>query len=185
MKGAAGIGHTRWATHGEPSDDNAHPHGDAAGRIAIVHNGIIENAAGLRAKLAGDGIAFASETDSEVLAHLIAASPAPSLLEAVRLALGQVDGTYGLAVMDDRHPQTIVVARNGSPVILGIGDTGRCSSPRTLPALVRYTQQVVYLDDGEVAEITPGGYRVVTLNADPATKPAATITWSARGLREG
>src|ERR1700728_1304134 len=120
FKGSPGIGHTRWATHGEPSDANAHPH--ACGSIAIVHNGIIENADELRAKLAADGAQFASETDSELFAHLIAAGPADDLEEAVRAALKQVVGTYGLAVVDGRSPDRIVVARNGSPVLLGIGD---------------------------------------------------------------
>src|SRR5215471_8618382 len=112
FKGAPGIAHTRWATHGEPSDDNAHPHCDAANRIAVVHNGIIENAAALRARLVSQGVALRSETDTEILAHLIAAMPGHSLDAAVRAALQLVSGTYGLAVLDAARPETIVVARN-------------------------------------------------------------------------
>jgi glutamine---fructose-6-phosphate transaminase (isomerizing) len=119
FKGAPAIGHTRWATHGEPSDANAHPH--VSGSIAVVHNGIIENADELRAKLEADGVEFSSETDSEVLAHLIAQSITENLEDAVRQALTSVVGTYGIAVVDAREPDRIVVARNGSPVVLGIG----------------------------------------------------------------
>src|SRR3954462_6992013 len=120
FKGAPGIGHTRWATHGEPSDLNAHPH--VAGTIAVVHNGIIENADELRAELAADGVVLTSETDSEVLPHLIARSGAGELEDAVREALSRVVGTYGVAVVDARHPDVLVAARNGSPVVLGIGE---------------------------------------------------------------
>jgi glutamine---fructose-6-phosphate transaminase (isomerizing) len=172
LKGSPGIGHTRWATHGEPSDENAHPH--ACGPIAIVHNGIIENADELRAKLAATGAQFASETDSELVAHLIAAAPGDDLEEAVRLALKQVVGTYGLAVIDTRSPDRIVVARNGSPVLLGIGDKEMFAAS-DVAALVRYTRQVVHLDDGEIATIRADGFRTSTLDARRTTKQAAVI----------
>ncbi len=172
VKGSPGIGHTRWATHGEPSDENAHPH--ACGPIAIVHNGIIENADELRAKLAAAGAQFASETDSELVAHLIAAGPDGDLEEAVRLALKQVVGTYGLAVIDTRSPDRIVVARNGSPVLLGIGDKEMFAASDVV-ALVRYTRQVVHLDDGEIATIKADGFRTSTLDARRTTKQAAVI----------
>lgn len=184
FKGTSGIGHTRWATHGQPSDENAHPHMDSENRIAVVHNGIIENAKSLRAQLAGQGVELRSETDSEVLAHLIAAVSADSLAEAVRVVLMGVQGTYGLAVIDARHPDTIVVARNGSPVVLGIGDKEMFFASDAA-ALVRHTKQVVYLDDGEIAEITRTGYRAITLDATPATKEASTITWSAGTYDKG
>src|SRR5262249_11413091 len=122
LPGTAGIAHTRWATHGEPSDANAHPHSDPANRYAIVHNGIVENAAELRARFEAQGAVFRSQTAAEVLAHLIAAMSADTLEDAVRGALRHVQGTYGLAVLDAQRPDTIVAARNGSPVILGIGD---------------------------------------------------------------
>jgi glucosamine--fructose-6-phosphate aminotransferase (isomerizing) len=167
FKGAPGIGHTRWATHGEPSDANAHPH--TCGPIALVHNGIIENADELRAKLIAGGAEFSSETDSEVLAHLIASADGPDLEDAVRQALASVVGTYGIAVLDARQPDLVVAARNGSPVLLGIGDKEMFVAS-DLAALVRYTRQVVHLDDGEVATVQADGFRTATLDARATTK---------------
>jgi glucosamine--fructose-6-phosphate aminotransferase (isomerizing) len=172
FKGGPGIGHTRWATHGEPSDTNAHPH--VAGTVAVVHNGIIENADELRAKLAADGAEFASETDSEVLAHLIARSSHGDLETAVREALTAVVGTYGIAVLDARYPDRIVAARNGSPVVLGIGDKEMFVAS-DLAALVRYTRQVVHLDDGEVATVQADGFRTATLDARTTTHEPSVI----------
>jgi len=174
FSGLNGIGHTRWATHGAPSDENAHPHTDSSGRVAVVHNGIIENAHELRSRLEAEGVAFASETDTEVLAQLIARVETDSLQDAVRIALKSVVGTYGLAVIDARHPQQIVAARNGSPVILGVGEKEMFVASDT-NALVRHTQQAVYLDDGEIALVEPRGYRVTTLDAAPATKEPTRI----------
>ncbi len=177
LKGAPGIAHTRWATHGEPSDGNAHPHCDAGGRIAIVHNGIIENAAALRARLAAAGVVFQSETDSEVLAHLIAAAPAESLADAVRHALRGVTGTYALAVLDARHPEAIVVARNGGPVVLGVGEREMlvASDPA---ALVAHTRTVVHLDDGEIAVVRADGFETSTIDGGPTAKVPTTIDWT-------
>jgi glutamine---fructose-6-phosphate transaminase (isomerizing) len=172
FKGSPGIGHTRWATHGEPSDVNAHPH--TCGPIAIVHNGIIENASELRAKLEASGSEFISQTDSELFAHLIAAGPADDLEEAVRAALKQVVGTYGLAVLDSRSPDRMVVARNGSPVLLGLGDKEMFAAS-DVAAIVRYTRQVVHLDDGEIATVMADGYRTSTLDARRTTKQPAVI----------
>jgi glucosamine--fructose-6-phosphate aminotransferase (isomerizing) len=182
VKGSPGIGHTRWATHGEPSDVNAHPH--ICGPIAIVHNGIIENAEELRAGLIADGAELVSQTDSEIFAHLIAgyagARPGDEngevrdLEDAVRLALKSVVGTYGLAVLDARSPDRIVVARNGSPVLLGIGDKEMFAAS-DVAALVRYTRQVVHLDDGEVATLRADGFRTTTLDARSTTKQPATV----------
>lgn len=179
LKGSPGIGHTRWATHGEPSDDNAHPH--ACGPIAIVHNGIIENAEELRSGLVADGATFTSQTDSEIFAHLIAAAAAGDhasgprdLEEAVRIALQSVVGTYGLAVLDARSPDRLVVARNGSPVLIGIGDKEMFAAS-DVAALVRYTRQVVHLDDGEIATLRADGFRTTTLDARRTTKEAAVV----------
>jgi glutamine---fructose-6-phosphate transaminase (isomerizing) len=172
FKGSPGIGHTRWATHGEPSDENAHPH--VCGPIAVVHNGIIENADELRAKLTAEGAVFQSETDSEVLAHLIAASAAEDLEEAVRQALTSVVGTYGIVVLDARQPDRIVAARNGSPVVLGLGDKEMFVAS-DIAALVRYTRQVVHLDDGEVATVRADGFRTATLDARATTKQPSII----------
>jgi glucosamine--fructose-6-phosphate aminotransferase (isomerizing) len=171
-RGGLGIGHTRWATHGEPSDANAHPH--VSGTIAVVHNGIIENADDLRAKLMAGGAQFTSQTDSEVLAHLIAAIEGVSLEEAVRQALSSVVGTYGIAVLDARQPDRVVAARNGSPVVLGIGDKEMFIAS-DLAALVRYTRQVVHLDDGEVAAVHADGFRTSTLDARVTTKQPSII----------
>ena len=168
------MGHTRWATHGVPSDGNAHPQTDMTGRVAVVHNGIIENAHELRVQLEARGVVFASETDTEVLAQLIAAVETDSLEEAVRTALRSITGTYGIAVMDARHPEQIVVARNGSPVILGIGDKEMFVASDA-SALVRHTQQAIYLDDGEIAVVEARAYRVTTLDAAPATKQPTTL----------
>jgi glutamine---fructose-6-phosphate transaminase (isomerizing) len=164
-KATVGIGHTRWATHGEPTDVNAHPHTDTAGRIAVVHNGIIENAEQLRATLVHRGVALASDTDTEALAHMIAAEATDdvSLEDAVRRVLRHVDGTYGLVVLDTRNPNELVVARNGSPIVLGIG-ASEMFVASDVAALVRHTKQVVYLDDAEVATVHASDYRVVSLD---------------------
>ncbi len=172
--GRTGVAHTRWATHGVPSKANAHPHTDATGRYAIVHNGIVENSAELRAKLEAEGVCFASETDSEVLAHLIARADAPSLAEAVRLALSQVTGAYGLAVVDREAPGQVVVAANGSPVVLGLGDREMFAASDPA-ALVRHTRQVVHLDDGELAVLEARGYRTFTLDARETSKRPSAL----------
>jgi glutamine---fructose-6-phosphate transaminase (isomerizing) len=158
-RATVGIGHTRWATHGEPNEVNAHPHTDAEGRIAVVHNGIIENAEQLRDALTGRGVKLVSDTDTEALAHMIAAEATDgiSLEDAVRRALRHVEGTYGLVVLDIRHPNELVVARNGSPIVLGIGESEMFVAS-DVAALVRYTKQVVYLDDAEVATVHAADY---------------------------
>ncbi len=164
-KATIGIGHTRWATHGEPNEVNAHPHTDAEGRIAVVHNGIIENAEQLRDALVARGVKLVSDTDTEALAHMIAAEAAGevSLEEAVGRVLRQVEGTYGLVVLDIKHPNELVVARNGSPIVLGIGEAEMFVAS-DVAALVRYTKQVVYLDDAEVVTVHADGYRTSPLD---------------------
>ena len=180
-KATIGIGHTRWATHGEPNDTNAHPHTDTDGRIAVVHNGIIENAEQLRDALSDRGVKLASDTDTEALAHMIAAEAVGDtpLEEAVRATLRHVEGTYGLVVLDTRHPDELVVARNGSPIVLGIGEAEMFVAS-DVAALVRYTKQVVYLDDAEVATVHATDYRVVPLDgsgrrAADASKVPTTV----------
>jgi glutamine---fructose-6-phosphate transaminase (isomerizing) len=184
FKGSPGIAHTRWATHGEPSDRNAHPHCDAANRIAVVHNGIIENAAALRARLEARGVAFRSETDTEVLAHLIASMPDGPLDAAVRAALQMVTGAYGIAAVDAARPDVIIVARNGSPIVLGVGEREMfvASDPA---ALVRHTRSVVYLDDGELAVVRADGFATSTLDGGPTAKVPATITWTNEAYDKG
>ncbi len=168
IKGSSGIGHTRWATHGAPSNENAHPHLDSDQRIAVVHNGIIENVDSLKASLLSPGTPLASETDSEILAHAIA-NQSGSLIDAVRKVLQQVIGTFGIAVIDRDNPGTIIVARSGSPVILGIGD-GEMFAASDVSALSRYTRELVHLDEGEVAELTADSFTVTTLDASPREK---------------
>ncbi|NYI44649.1 glucosamine--fructose-6-phosphate aminotransferase (isomerizing) [Nocardioides aromaticivorans] len=162
--GKIGIGHTRWATHGPANDVNAHPHTDEAGRVAVVHNGIIDNAAALRAELSGAGVELASDTDTEVLAHLIARSGAKTLEARTAEALSRVEGTYGIAVTHADFPDRIVVARNGSPLIIGVGDH-EMHVASDLAAVVRYTTTVAHLDDGEMATVTAGGFKTWRIDA--------------------
>ncbi len=174
FSGKVGIGHTRWATHGAPTDVNAHPHLDASGRVSVVHNGIIDNAAALRQRLTDDGVELTSETDTEVLAHLVARSEADSLEAAVLEALAQVEGTYGIAVMHADHPDRIVVARNGSPLVLGIGDRETYIAS-DLAAVVRHTSQVVHLDDGELATVSASGFSTFTHDRQPTHKLPSAV----------
>jgi len=173
VSGLSGIGHTRWATHGAANDINAHPHTDDSHSIAVVHNGIIENAAALKRQLEGEGVEFKSDTDTEVLAHLLVRHGG-SLMDAMRAVLLQIHGTYGLAAIDKSVPDTIVVARNGSPVILGVGD-GEMLAASDMSALARHTREIIHLDDGEVAEIKPSGFTVTTLDARLSDKSSSTI----------
>ncbi|MBU2698094.1 glutamine--fructose-6-phosphate transaminase (isomerizing) [Pimelobacter sp. 30-1] len=163
--GKIGIGHTRWATHGPANDTNAHPHSDTAGRVAVVHNGIIDNAAALRAELAEAGVVLVSDTDTEVLAHLVARSTEATLEQRTAEALARVEGTYGVAVAHADFPDRLVVARNGSPLIIGVGDK-EMHVASDLAALVRYTTTVAHLDDGEMATVTASGF--TTYRIDPS-----------------
>lgn len=160
--GKIGIGHTRWATHGPATDENAHPHADTSGRVAVVHNGIIDNAAALRAELVDAGVDLRSDTDTEVIAHLIGASTAKTLEARTAEALGRIEGTYGLAVVHADFPDRVVVARNGSPLIIGVGDH-EMHVASDLAAVVRYTTTVAHLDDGEMATVTASGFTTYRL----------------------
>ena len=174
LSGKTGIGHTRWATHGPVTQANAHPQVSEDGRIAVVHNGILDNAMELREELIAKGEAFSSETDTEVVAHLIANSAAGTLEEAVLEALGQITGTYAFAVLDQQHPDRIVVARNGSPLILGVGDREMFVAS-DLSALVRHTTSVVHLDDGELATVTAAGFRTFSRERENTAKQPVKI----------
>ncbi|HSE07068.1 MAG TPA: glutamine--fructose-6-phosphate transaminase (isomerizing) [Nocardioidaceae bacterium] len=182
--GRVGIGHTRWATHGAPSDVNAHPHLDASGRVAVVHNGIIDNAAALRRRLTDEGVELVSETDTEVLAHLVVRSGAATLEEAVLDALAQIEGTYGIAVVDTEHPDRIVVARNGSPLVIGVGDKEMFVAS-DLAALVRHTSQVLHLDDGELATVTASGFTTFTRDQQRTDRAPSDIDVSAQDYALG
>ena len=173
----AGLGHTRWATHGAPTDINAHPHTDSAGRIAVIHNGIIENDRALRTYLERQGVSFRSETDTEVLAQLIAMFYEDDLEQAVRRALREVSGTYGMAAICAEEPDVIVAARKGSPLIIGVGK-GEHLLASDAAAILAHTTQVVYVGDGEIARITPGELRMTTLDAVPVATDVERIEWS-------
>lgn len=183
--GTTGIGHTRWATHGPATDANAHPHTDEQGRVAVVHNGIIDNSAALRAALTDAGVELASDTDTEVLAHLVARSDADTLEGKVRDALGAVVGTYGLAVLHADFPDRIVVARNGSPLVVGVGDKEMYVAS-DLAAIVRHTTTVAVLDDGEMATVTAAGFSTMR-HADLSStgKTAAEVDIDAAAYEAG
>ncbi|WP_122819092.1 glutamine--fructose-6-phosphate transaminase (isomerizing) [Nocardioides pantholopis] len=172
--GRVGIGHTRWATHGPPTDANAHPQVDAAGRVAVVHNGIIDNAAALRRRLSDEGVPLASDTDTEVIAHLVARSVAATLEERVAAALALVEGTYGLAIVHADFPDRIVVARNGSPLLIGVGDKEMYVAS-DLAALVRYTTTVAHLQDGEMATVTAAGFTTYRQDLTATVTPAEEL----------
>ena len=179
-----GIGHTRWATHGAPSVKNAHPHLSPDGRIAIVHNGIIDNYAELRDRLAAQGHVFASETDSEVIAHLVAESEAPTLAERVMWALSFVRGTYGIAVVSADDPGMIVVARKGSPIAVGTGG-GAAMVASDPAALAGRAESVAYLDDGDVAVLTPGAFEVRSLANPPVSRPCSPLDIDPASVEKG
>ncbi|MFC4036493.1 glutamine--fructose-6-phosphate transaminase (isomerizing) [Streptomyces polygonati] len=182
--GTTGIAHTRWATHGAPSDENAHPHLDGEEKVAVVHNGIIDNASELRARLTLEGTVFTSETDTEVLAHLIARSPAETLEQKVSEALHAIEGTYGIAVLHKDFPDRIVVARNGSPVVLGIGEKEMFVAS-DVAALVTHTRQVVTLGDGEMATLKADDFRTYTTEGSRTTATPTTVEWEAESYDMG
>jgi glutamine---fructose-6-phosphate transaminase (isomerizing) len=175
--GKAGISHTRWATHGKPSSVNAHPHTDCKKKIAIVHNGIIENYQQLKDWLSEKGHTFVTETDSEILAHLIEEEYNGDLSEAVRSSLTKVEGTYGIVVMHSEHPNLMISARKGSPVVLGLGDGENFVASDVTP-LINHTKNVIYLDDEEIAEITPDKYRIFTIGKEERKHKIDKIDWA-------
>ena len=179
-----GIAHTRWATHGAPLERNTHPHLDGSGRIAIVHNGIIENYQALRAKLTAAGCVFKSDTDSEVLAHLISEAYKGDLLAATAKALKQVTGTYGLAVVCTEEPGRIIAARRGSPLVIGLGEKENFVAS-DVAALIAHTRQVVYLTDGEIASVTPDKVDLRNLDNMPVEREATDIDWDVSQAEKG
>jgi glucosamine--fructose-6-phosphate aminotransferase (isomerizing) len=184
VHGRCGIGHTRWATHGAPNERNAHPHTDCTGTLALVHNGIIENADVLRKRLEQDGHRFVTETDTETLVHLIEESPGVTLEERVIAALDHVEGTYGLAAVAETDPGKIVVARRGSPVLLGVGD-GEFLVASDASAVLEHTRSVVYLNDGDVAVVTPDGYRILDREAREQVRAVDDIEWDLDAIALG
>ena len=184
LHGSCGIGHTRWATHGAPTERNAHPHADCTGTVALVHNGIIENADVLRKRLEVGGHRFVTETDTETLVHLIEESPGATLEDRVIAALQHIEGTYGIAVVAETDPGKIVVARRGSPVLLGVGD-GEFLVASDVSAVLEHTRSVVYLNDGDVAVLTSGGYRVLDPEAREQERAVDDIEWDLDAIALG
>ena len=183
-QGTLGIAHTRWATHGEPNQVNSHPHLDCRGHFAVVHNGIIENCDSLRETLKAKGHRFRSETDTEVLAHLIEEYWDGSLEKAVAAALRLVEGTYGIAVVSDLDGDKMVGARKGSPLVVGIGN-GEYFLASDVSAMLAHTKQVVYLGDEEMVILTSRGYRTQTLNEIPVDREIEEITWDLSQIEKG
>ena len=172
-----GIAHTRWATHGEPNQVNAHPHTDSFGEIALVHNGIIENYRTLKEYLSRNGFVFQTDTDTEILVHLIRMNYQGDLTSAVRDALAQVDGTYGIAVISAKHPDLLVAARMGSPLVIGLGE-GENFLGSDVSAMIEHTNRVVYLEDGEIATITPDRYDITTIQNVKITPSIQEVSWT-------
>jgi len=187
MQGSLGIGHTRWATHGAPSDVNAHPHTSSEDGFALVHNGIIENHSAIKKSLKEKGYQFQSDTDTEVLVHLIEEVRRETdlaLEEAVRQALTQVVGTYGIAVVSAEDPDLLIAARKGSPLLLGIGEGEYFIGSDAAP-LVEHTRQVVYLSDGEIVTVRRSGYEVKTIDNVPLEKEVHKLEWSLGEIEKG
>jgi len=183
--GTIGIGHTRWATHGRPSDENSHPH--KAGPISVIHNGIIENHLALRAELASAGAKFSSETDTEIFAHLVAhalLNGAPDLTTAVRISLAKVRGSFAFVVMSDKEPGTLVAAKNSSPLVVGLGD-GENYVASDVTAILAETRKVLFIEEGEMVTVTRTSVLITDFEGHPRTREPKTITWSAVQAEKG
>lgn len=196
-RGTLGMGHTRWATHGAPNNLNAHPHTDESGRVAVIHNGIIENYAELRAELRTRGHLFQSETDTEVLAHLVeeefdarfqaadnAARAAASLLDAARAALRRVRGAYAFVIMDARVPDLIIGARHFSPLVVGVGENENLFAS-DIPALLEHTRRVLIIEDGEIVALTHDAARIYTLDGQAVAREPFEVTWNVAAAEKG
>jgi glutamine---fructose-6-phosphate transaminase (isomerizing) len=177
LAGAYGIGHTRWATHGRPSEENAHPHRDCSGDIVIVHNGIIENYLSLKADLKAEGHVFTTETDTEVIGHLIEKHFRGNLEEALRTALSELQGAFAVAALSAKDPGKIVAAKSGPPVVVGLGD-GETFLSSDINAILSYTRRIVFLEDGEMAVLEGSGARFFDFGGRPLEKKVETLAWN-------
>ena len=182
LNGTTGIGHTRWATHGAPNDANAHPHTDCKNRVAIVHNGIIENYADLRRQLVARGHRFLSETDSEVIAHLIEESYTESLLSAVQQVIPVLQGSFALLVISPEE-QGIIAARNASPLVIGIGD-GEYFAASDMNPVLEYTERAIFLEDGDIARLSPDNLAIYH-GKEPVNRPVELVDWSVEDTKKG
>ncbi len=182
---STGIGHTRWATHGAPTEGNAHPHTDCTGELVVVHNGIIENYSALKGELTAKGHVFTSQTDTEVLAHLIEDCLQGDLVAAVRQALARVEGSYAVGVLWAKEPELLVAARNHSPLVMGVLPDA-CFIASDVPALLPYTREVIFLDDREMAVLRKGSYAIIQVDdGAELDKPTTTIDWNAAMAEKG
>src|SRR5215471_11476563 len=184
MIGTIGIGHTRWATHGRPSETNAHPH--RAGNVVVVHNGIIENYLELKEQLISRGTRFSSETDTEIVAHLVAEKidRGMDFLEAVRKSLKEIRGSYALLFLNQKDPKRLIVAKNSTPIVIGWGERETFIAS-DIPALLDYTRRVTFLEDGEIGEVTVGSYRLFDSKGKTVRRPVKEITWDAVAAQKG
>jgi len=184
MKGNLGIGHTRWATHGKPSTVNSHPHLSGDGKISLVHNGIIENYAELREELKAKGHIFLSETDTEVIVHLIEEHHKGDLFETVKRIIPMLDGAYAIGVFTQDEPNRLITARKGSPLVIGLGE-GENLIASDIPAILEHTNKVIFLDDGELAELTRDEVKIYDLEGNPKEKEITEITWTLEASEKG
>src|SRR6185503_6945236 len=184
LGGTPGIGHTRWATHGRPSEHNAHPH--RAGKVVLIHNGIIENYLELRAALQKRGRTFASETDTEVISHLIdeEVQQGARIADATRRAIAKLEGSYALVVLSEDEPDRLIAAKSATPIVLGLGD-GENFVASDIPALLEYTRRVVFLEDGEVAEVTASAVNISTFDGKPVERDPRVVAWDAVTAQKG
>ena len=185
--GNCGIAHTRWATHGAPNELNAHPHTSSEGDIALVHNGIIENANDIRTQLSAIGYVFTSETDTEAIVHLIDRLwvEGEPLEDVVAAALRRVEGAYGIAVVSSRDPGKLVIARNGSPLLIGVGKNGETLAGSDAAAVIALTRDVVYLDDGDYAVLDMDGYRIKNIHGAQVNRTRHEVTWNLEAIEKG
>lgn len=184
LKGVQGIGHTRWATHGRPSDDNAHPHTDETGRFVVVHNGIIENYLELREELTAKGHIFSSQTDTEVVVHLVEEMYSGDLFQTVVQVLKRIHGAFALGIMAQEEPGKLIAVRKQSPLVIGLGE-GENFIASDIPAILEYTRQTYIMDDGEIAVLTPEGVECYSFEGNPISKEVFNVTWDATAAEKG
>ncbi len=184
LKGCVGVGHTRWATHGKPSEENAHPHTDCSGKIVVVHNGIIENYLELKTALKAAGHTFKSDTDTEVIAHTIEKNFKGDLLQAVKKSISEIRGAFALGVICSDDPDRIIAARKDAPLIVGLGD-GENFIASDVPALLSYTRKMVFLEDGDIVELKPNTVTIWDATGAEVSRPHTIITWDPVAAEKG